>query len=442
MTSAGGDHCSATVLVEEQPHDRRVLAELRADSGIEFIDKWDEQRDELRRLRPPPDPEVISEPKRWVHYPWRRIVASVLGPRGYRAVRLDRNRNLITAEEQDRLALLRIGIVGLSVGHTVAYTLAQEGLCGGLRLADFDDLEFSNLNRVPAAVFDQGSNKATLAARRIAELDPYLPVEVFSRGITPDSVDGFLDGIDILVEECDSLDTKLLVRAAARARRIPVLMATGDLGLLDVERFDLEPQRPLIHGLLGDIDLAELAELPSQDKVPYALRMMDGARLSPRMAASLVEVGNTLATWPQLVGEVALSATLVAEGVRRIGLGEELSSGRLRIDVAHGLDEIDDPAASRPSSDEHPRPADRPHTGRRRRAGHRCGGSRTVGGKRPALAYFHAGRFGLHCARTRVHVDDGRRLSGERCRGRLGGVQRPGGRGRRRDPRARDLRTR
>ena len=265
-------------------------------------------------------------------------------------MRLDRNRNLITAEEQDRLAAVRIGIVGLSVGHTVAYTLAQEGLCGGLRLADFDELELSNLNRVPARAFDDGLNKATLAARRIAELDPYLPVDVFERGITTDSVDEFFDGIDILVEECDSLDTKLLVRETARARRIPVLMATGDRGLLDVERFDLEPQRPIMHGLLGDIDLAELAELPSKDKVPYALRMMDASWLSPRMAASLVEVGNTLATWPQLVGEVALSATLVAEAVRRIGLGEELPSGRLRIDVARGLDEIRRPRRVGPTA--------------------------------------------------------------------------------------------
>ena len=232
MTSAGKDLCNATVLVEPQPHDQRVLSELRADSRIEFIDRWDEQRDELRRLRPLPHPDVIAEPKRWAYYPWRRTVTAVLGPRAFRAVRLDRNRNLITTEEQDRLGLLRVGIVGLSVGHAIAYTLAQEGLCGHLRLADFDDLELSNLNRVPAGVFDHGLNKTTAAARRIAELDPYLPVEVFNRGVTAESVDGFLDGIDILVEECDSLDTKVLVRQAARERCVPVLMATGDRGLL------------------------------------------------------------------------------------------------------------------------------------------------------------------------------------------------------------------
>ena len=140
-----------------------------------------EQLEELRRLRPPPDPELVAEPCRWAYYPWRRTVVAVLGPRAFRAVRLDRNRNMITADEQTRLGALRIGVVGLSVGHVIAHTLAAQGLCGELRLADFDRIELSNLNRVPATVLDLGLNKAEVAARRIAELDPYLPVRVSGR---------------------------------------------------------------------------------------------------------------------------------------------------------------------------------------------------------------------------------------------------------------------
>ncbi|MGZ6777884.1 MAG: Rv1355c family protein [Mycobacterium sp.] len=346
MTPAAGESFTATVLVEAEPHDHQLLSELRADPRIEFIDRWHDQREELRRLRPPPDVDMLDEPKTWAFYPWRRTVTSILGPRSFRAVRLNRNRNLITADEQDRLGQLQIGVVGLSVGHAIAHMLAQQGLCGRLRLADFDELELSNLNRVPATVLDVGANKAELAARRIAEIDPYLTVQVFDRGVAPESVDRFLDGIDILVEECDSLDAKVLVRLAARARGIPVLMATGDRGTLDVERFDLEPQRQILHGLLGDVDFAELAGLPSEDKVPYALRMMDGGQLSARMAASLVEVGASLTTWPQVASEVAQSAALVAEAVRRIGLGEKLTSGRVRIDVGADLDQIRDPLTS------------------------------------------------------------------------------------------------
>jgi molybdopterin/thiamine biosynthesis adenylyltransferase len=342
VTPAGGDTFTATVLCEDHPRDSRLLTELSP--GVEFIDTWTAQRAELEALKPRPPAAALAEPKHWAYYPWRKTAVSVLGPLGFRAVRLNRNRNLITHDEQEKLGRLTVGVVGLSVGHAIAHLLAQEGLCGGLRLADFDELELSNLNRVPGSVFDLGLNKAIAAARRIAELDPYLQVEVFDRGVTPHSVEPFLDDVDILVEECDSLDAKVLVRQAARARRLPVLMATADRGTLDVERFDVEPDRQILHGLLGDLDVAELAGLPSEDKVPYALRMMEGARLSPRMAASLVEVGTTLSTWPQMAAEVIQSAALIGEAVRRIGLGEDLGSGRVRIDVARRLDAIHEPA--------------------------------------------------------------------------------------------------
>ncbi|PRC45086.1 hypothetical protein C6A85_96930, partial [Mycobacterium sp. ITM-2017-0098] len=244
---------------------------------------------------------------------------------------------------------LRIGVVGLSVGHAVAHTLAMQGLCGELRLADFDDLELSNLNRVPATVFDIGHNKALIAARRIAEIDPYLAVRVFDSGVTRDTIDEFLDGLDIVVEECDSLDVKALVRESARARRLPVVMASSDRGLIDVERFDLEPQRPIFHGLLGDVDAASLAGLDSREKIPHVLRIVDGGNLSARGAASLVEVGQTLSTWPQLAGDVLVGAAAVAEAVRRIGLGEPLSTGRTRLDTAAALEGLTDPAEQPPA---------------------------------------------------------------------------------------------
>jgi molybdopterin/thiamine biosynthesis adenylyltransferase len=335
--------CTALVLDAADPADKAVLDRLRADPVIEFIDHSDAQADEVRRLLPPPDPELVAEPCRWAYYPWRRTVVAVLAPRAFRAVRLDRNRNMITAEEQARLGALRIGVAGLSVGHVIAHTLAAQGLCGELRLADFDRLELSNLNRVPATVFDLGVNKAEAAARRIAELDPYLPVRVLAAGLTIDTVDEFLDGLDIVVEECDSLDMKVVVREGARARGIPVLMASSDRGLLDVERFDLEPERPILHGLLGELDFARLPQMSSREMVPHLLRFLEAEQLSPRLAASAVELGRQLSTWPQLAGDVVLGATAVAEAVRRIGVGEALRSGRARIDVGGRLDQLNEP---------------------------------------------------------------------------------------------------
>lgn len=338
----------ATVLDAADATSGRLLQELRADAHIQFVDTVQQQREELATLRPPPDPDVIAHPHRWAYYPWRRTVVGVLAPHAFRLLRLDRNRNLTTRDELAALGRLRIGIVGLSVGHAIAHTLAAQGLCGELRLADFDQMELSNLNRVPATVFDLGVNKAVVCARRIAELDPYLPVTVAPEGVTAESVDGFLEGLDIVIEECDSLDAKVLVRTAARARRLPVLMATSSGGLLDVERFDLEPSRPILHGLLGDVDAAQLADLTTKDKLPRVLKLIDAQELPSRMAASLVEVGNTLSTWPQLSSEVAVGAASIAEAVRRIGLREQLASGRVRVDVATILDDVRDPAAHTP----------------------------------------------------------------------------------------------
>lgn len=344
MTDPG----NAIVLSEDHSDQAELLRQLRARPDIEFVDHRETQRAVLHALNPVPTDDILGEPSRWVYFPWRRAVVAMLGPRGFRRVRLDRNRNLITLDEQHHLGQLRIGVVGLSVGHVIAHTLAAQGVCGELRLTDFDDLELSNLNRVPATVFDEGQNKAIVAARRIAEVDPYLPVHADTSGITAETVGPFLDGLDILIEVCDSLDTKVLVREAARARHIPVLMATSDRGLIDVERFDLDPGRPILHGLLGNVRTADLAGLSSADKVPYVLGILDAGQLSERMAASLCEVGQTLSTWPQLAGEVTLGAAMIAEAVRRIGSGDALPSGRVRIDIGAHLAESTDPYAAQP----------------------------------------------------------------------------------------------
>lgn len=339
----------AVLLDPTRAEDAGTVAELRADPVVETVDTWAVQHEALLRALTADEVELADEESRWAYYPWRRTLVRILGPQSFRRLRLDRNRNLITIDEQARLGRLRVGVVGLSSGHVIAHTLAAQGLCGELRLADFDELELSNLNRVPASVFDLGLNKATATARRIAELDPYLSVQPWPSGLVDDNIEEFLDTLDVVVEECDSLDVKALVRQESRARQLPVVMATSDRGLIDVERFDLEPDRPLFHGLLGAVDVAQLSSLTSQQKVPHVMRLVDVAGLTARAAASLLEVGQSLATWPQLAGDVTLGAGGVAEAVRRIGLAEPLASGRVRLDVGAALDRIAEPAVEEPA---------------------------------------------------------------------------------------------
>jgi hypothetical protein len=306
---------------------RQIIAGFSRDPGIDCHDTLEEQRANLKELRPAPGEALVGEPDRFVYYSWRQAMVRVLGPGGFDALRLDRNRHKITRDEQARLRKLRIGIVGLSVGHSVAHVLAMEGLCGEMRLADFDILAVSNLNRIPASVLDLGTNKAVVTARRLAEIDPYLAVEIFPEGATLENMERFVDGLDLLIDECDSLDIKVLSRGVARRRGVPVLMETSDRGLFDVERFDIEPDRPLFHGLLGEVSSTTLAGLSPQEKLPFVLAIVEAKHASARGAASLTELGLTLSTWPQLGGDVMLGAATIAAAVRRFGVGEPLPSG-------------------------------------------------------------------------------------------------------------------
>ena len=280
---------------------------------------------------------TLEEYGNWVYYPWSFRLVHLLGEAEFAQLRTDRNRNKITTEEQAVLATKRIGVIGLSVGQSVSLALALERSFGELRLADFDTLDLSNLNRIRSGVHQLGLNKAVSTAREIAEIDPYLKVTVYSAGITEGNLEAFLTAggkLDLLVEECDNAVVKIKARLAARKHRIPVVMDTSDRGLIDVERFDLEPDRPIMHGLLEPLDLSAIDKpMTREQMVGYIMTMVDEDALSARMKRTLPEIGRTVSTWPQLGGHVMLGGALTSDVVRRIMLGEMQWSGRWYVDL-------------------------------------------------------------------------------------------------------------
>jgi molybdopterin/thiamine biosynthesis adenylyltransferase len=273
----------------------------------------------------------------WVYYPWSRRLVHLLDKEEFALVRTDRNRNKITREEQSRLSELKVGVIGLSVGQSVSMTMALERSFGEIRLADFDTLDLSNLNRIRTGTHHLGVNKVVITAREIAELDPYLKVTCFPEGLTKENMDAFFTqggNLDILVEECDSVDIKILARQKAKALRIPVVMDTSDRGLIDVERFDMEPGRPIMHGSLDHLDLSVAqGEMTPVQKLDYIMTMVDRESLSDRMKLSLPEIGHSIMTWPQLGGHVLIGGAVVGEICRKIFLKDMDWSGRWYIDL-------------------------------------------------------------------------------------------------------------
>ena len=272
----------------------------------------------------------------WVYYPWNGQMVHILDESEFIEVRTNRNQFKITPEERKMLATKKIGVIGLSVGQSVAMTLAMERSFGELRIGDFDTLELSNMNRIRTGVQNLELPKTVVVKREIAEIDPYLNVTCFHEGVTKDNIDDFLhkDGtLDVLIDECDSLDIKLLCRKKAREARIPVLMDTSDRGMIDIERFDNEPERELLHGLVEGVDHLDLGSLNQGERVHLSLQIAGGDSLSERMKASIPQIGKTISTWPQLASSVTLGGGATAELCRKIAGGEQIPSGRYYIDV-------------------------------------------------------------------------------------------------------------
>ena len=283
------------------------------------------------------DGQNLSDYGVWAHYPWNDTLVHILDEEEFFELRTTRNRVKITWEEQQSLRLKKIGIVGLSVGQSIALTLAMERTCGELRLADFDTLELSNLNRLRSGIHNLGMRKTVIAAREIAEIDPYLKVSIFNDGLTADNMDAFFtEGgkLDLFVEVCDSLDIKVSSRFKARSLHIPVVMDTNDRGMLDIERFDTEPDRSVFHGLIDEfVDSNGLKPIEPAKRFALLSALVSFDSLSERMKLSMSEINKTITSWPQLASSVVLGGAITTDICRRILLGQHQASGRYYVDL-------------------------------------------------------------------------------------------------------------
>lgn len=272
----------------------------------------------------------------WVLYPWSKQLVHILDEEEFIEVRTSRNQFKILPEEQRALRGCAVGIVGLSVGSAIAITMAMERSCGAIVLADFDHIDLSNLNRIRGRLSDLGVNKAVLMAREIAELDPFIKVNVFEEGITKTNILDFFEqfgGLNLIIDECDSLEMKIELRKAAKHSGKPMVMETSDRGMLDIERFDLEPDRAVFHGRLDGFSLEGLDLLGPAEKAQYLMAVVGINEVSERLRHSYGQIGKTITTWPQLASAVVMGGGTTADVARRILLKEPVQSGRYYVDM-------------------------------------------------------------------------------------------------------------
>lgn len=334
-----------TISVLDPATNRHEIDKLIAD-GYTYIDGWDsaiEDLDKLNALAVEPidyDPDRLDAHSHYVVYPWRTTIVRLPNEDIFHRLRTARNCYLITDDEQRAWSNATISIAGLSVGGSILSVCALSG-ARNLRIADPDTLGPSNLNRLVGSVCDLGVPKTTLAYRRVVEADPYATVETFAEGFSASTAQQFIGGAGIplasvILEEMDDLARKVELRRLARAAQVPVIMVTddGDDVILDVERYDLDPQRPLFHGRAGElVDLTEEELQDPERRVELAGRIV-GDDVDERLADALKQVGKTIPSWPQLGTAASLAGVVGAVVARKLVCGADVPSGRCHVRVS------------------------------------------------------------------------------------------------------------
>jgi len=256
----------------------------------------------------------------WFHFSWINSVVRFFPEDLHQELRTGRNKYLISKDEQDKFYNSTVAFCGMSVGSHIAIVTAMTGGAKHMKLADPDALSGDNLNRVRLGFQNVGINKTILVARQVYEINPYAEIEIYTDGITEENANQILEDVDIIVEEMDSMYWKLKTRELARARGISVIMGTdnGDGAIVDIERYDINPDLPILNGLAKGLSAERLKNMPAKDLPKVAGKIAGANLVVPKMLYSVSEVGKSLYSWPQLGSAANMCGSLGAMLIRRI----------------------------------------------------------------------------------------------------------------------------
>jgi hypothetical protein len=194
---------------------------------------------------------------------------------------------------RERLEGAVVGFAGVSVGGNLLEGWLREARPRRVKVADPDWVELPNLNRgermsLRHVVASRGARfdprnpydvprvpKAAYIAHEQLLVDPYVTFDVYEDGITRANLDRFIAGdgagepkLDILVEEMDKLELKVLVRQVARRHGVDVLMLSdfGHQAHVMWNSFRERPDAALGYGASDERLLALLEESRSGDR--------------------------------------------------------------------------------------------------------------------------------------------------------------------------------
>lgn len=143
---------------------------------------------------------------------------------------------------QARLKAAHIAIVGAGgLGCPALLYLAAAGV-GRLTIIDDDVVSLSNLQRqVLFTTDDVGQSKVSVAQKRLTALNPHIEITAHSLRLSAENAHDLLHGADLVLDGCDSFETRTVVNAACVQLGVPLLSGAlsqweGQIALYDPTR--------------------------------------------------------------------------------------------------------------------------------------------------------------------------------------------------------------
>jgi hypothetical protein len=190
------------------------------------------------------------------------------------------------------------------------------------------------LNRIKTGILDIGLQKVVSSARKALEVDPYLNIYLIDSGINEDSLKSIKElNVDLIVDEVDEINAKILLRKKAKELKVPLLMATdnSDGALIDVERYDIDVETVMFNNRIPDEILQAMVsgDMPREQAGAVIGKYFVGFDIVDNyLINSLREVRVKIPSWPQLGTAASMSGILVAYCSKIIMLGGKLNDNR------------------------------------------------------------------------------------------------------------------
>lgn len=158
----------------------------------------------------------------------------------------------LTQEQLDRIRSVRVGIAGAGgLGSNCATALVRTGF-RHIKVADFDIVEHSNLNRQFYFLQQVGRSKVEALRENLSSINPAANIEIASVKLEADNAAELFVDCDVVVEALDRAEYKKLIVETYLGSGKLVVAASGLAGWGDSDRIRVHRIRDSFY-LIGDL---------------------------------------------------------------------------------------------------------------------------------------------------------------------------------------------